>query len=355
MKLEKKGGSAVQSLQDNLKNLKNGLKNLNNGETCLTKVDFPPPKVNLSLNSSRQKQLNLIMEWVENVSGIKSDKRVYLKLEQLFKGKSDSQLEQLLDKMSVRGKTHDTGELLDVIEKLTVHETFFFRDMGQLQVLREKIIPRLIQEQIGLPFPSIRILSAPCSTGEEVYSLSILALEAFKEAGLVQVVGNDIKIQPPWNISITGIDISRRAIKVGQAGKYDCHNEVDAFNCKKCLGQLCSFRSMPQEYFDFFNLHNNTLNDVGQAFGMVKPAIKRLVKFKVHNITTPLAENNYNVIICRNVLIYFDDEKKKQTQDILHKALNPGGVLLLGSSDSLLLEDRFALKKAKRSVYFQKK
>jgi len=358
---EKKGGSAVLSLQENLKNLENGLKNLNQGGAKIIQVSAPipnpppPTQVNLSPSSSRQKQIKLIMEWVEKVSGIKADKRVYLKLEQLFKGKSDEHLEKLMSKISVWGKTHDADELLDVIEKLTVHETFFFREMEQLQPLQDTIIPQVIQDQRGLPFPHIRILSAPCSTGEEVYSLAILALQAFIKAGLAEIVANDIKIKPPWSLSITGIDISRRAIKTGQAAKYDCYNELAAFDCKNCQGQLCSFRSMPKEYFDFFTLHKSTQNGLEQAYAALKPATKRLVNFKVHNITKPLADNNFNIIICRNVLIYFDEEKKKQTQNILYKALDPGGILLLGNADSLLLKDKFLIKKEKRSVYFQKK
>lgn len=379
----KKRGKTAQSLQDNLRNLENGLKNLRQGgvanhsqtsavqSNALSGNSASPSAlngVNGGIGASEQntftreipgqsrwhKYINLVMNWVEKVSGIKPDKRVYIKLEHLFKEKNQSQLEILINQITHQDHRTGQSKLFDVIEQLTVHETFFFREMEQLLVLQQEVLPLIIEQQKSLPFPSIRILSAACSTGEEVYSLAILTVEVLKQYGLAQMVGEEVRIKPPWTVTIDGIDISRKAVSIARQAKYYCHNEVKSLACHSCTGQLCSFRAMPKGYFDFFSMQHATPGQLDQAHGKVNPSLQRLTRFKVHNLTQALDENNYHIIICRNVLIYFDAEKKRLVQNNLYNALNPGGVLLLGSSDSLLIQNKFKLEKSKYSVYFVK-
>jgi chemotaxis protein methyltransferase WspC len=187
-------------------------------------------------------------------------------------------------------------ELNQLIEAVVVPETWFFRDQGAFEVLRNDA-QQNHQTQI-------RILSVPCSTGEEPYSIAMTLLEV----GLT-----------PNQFQIDAVDISEHALA----------------KAKKAIYRQHSFRgkSMPnlERYFQ----------QIGDRY-QVLPEVRRSVNFIQGNILEPhfLNAKQYHVIFCRNLLIYLDHSARQRTLDILDQALLPMGLLFLGSVETPQLTNR---------------
>ncbi len=187
-----------------------------------------------------------------------------------------------------------------LIDRLTVSETYFFRESSQLQ----KAIDLISKKSF------IRILSAPCASGEEVYTLAIL-MEEFK---------------PKRNYSIIGIDINTEALKKAEQG---CYNQR-------------SVARIPQPFKSIY-LHSHDDNRY-----CVDPILKKNVIFRRINVLDPEIEKLglFDIIFSRNMLIYFDNKEKYQAIVQFSKLLKPDGLLCLGHADhietpeSLKIEDK---------------
>ncbi|HRI66496.1 MAG TPA: protein-glutamate O-methyltransferase CheR, partial [Polyangium sp.] len=197
----------------------------------------------------------------------------------------------------LRSPTHGREELDEAIDIVTINETYFYREDFQLSALQNEIIPMLRMRSNDLS-----IWSAGCSTGEEVYSIAMLA----SEAGLVG--GTDIRV--------FGSDISRRCIAHARRGVYgpgafrvlQTHLRRKYFVEKPDGHHVCE-EIRPWCHFGHLNLLDSAKTSiVGRA----------------------------EVILCRNVLIYFDDASRRRVIDMFYDRLAPGGFLLLGHSESLL-------------------
>ncbi|MCG7872312.1 MAG: methyltransferase domain-containing protein [Candidatus Thiodiazotropha lotti] len=195
-----------------------------------------------------------------------------------------------------------------VIDAMTTNETFWFRDIGHYILLKETILPDLNQQMSG----SIRIWSAACSSGQEPYNISMIADEYQAAKGR----GRQVQIQ--------ATDISSKILDEARAGVY-CGLAVE--------------RGLTQEQRQrFFNPKGDCLE--------VKPEIKRRVNFKPMNLADSFHPmGRFDVIFCRNVLIYFSNELKKDIVERMADILNPGGYLFLGSTESInQLTNRFEMK-----------
>ncbi|MES9850708.1 MAG: protein-glutamate O-methyltransferase CheR [Candidatus Thiodiazotropha sp. L084R] len=195
-----------------------------------------------------------------------------------------------------------------VIDAMTTNETFWFRDIGHYILMKETILPDLNQQRGG----AIRIWSAACSSGQEPYNISMIADEYHASKGQAR------------QVQIQATDISSKVLDEARAGVY-CGLSVE--------------RGLTAEQKKrFFNPQGDCIE--------VKPEIKRRVNFKPMN----LADNyqvmgRFDVIFCRNVLIYFSNELKKDIVDRMADILNPGGYLFLGSTESInQLTNRFEMK-----------
>ena len=165
-------------------------------------------------------------------------------------------------------------ELDTLINLVTINETYFLRERGQLDYLVSNIVPDLIKAGKK----SIKIWSAPCSTGEEPYSIAIL----LKNAGLFDKA----------SIDIIATDINSEVVALAKKGEY----------------RQASFRGVPADFMRNFDVQ-------GQSY-FIKDEIKRHVRFNTGNITTPTITSligKVDVIFCRNVLIYFDMDGKQRT------------------------------------------
>ncbi|MEJ2621449.1 MAG: protein-glutamate O-methyltransferase CheR [Candidatus Thiodiazotropha sp.] len=195
-----------------------------------------------------------------------------------------------------------------VIDAMTTNETFWFRDIGHYILLKETILPDLNQQMNG----SIRIWSAACSSGQEPYNISMIADEYQSAKGR----GRPVQIQ--------ATDISSKVLNEARTGVY-CGLAVE--------------RGLTHEQRQRFFIPKGDCLEV-------KPEIKRRVSFKPMNLADSFQSmGRFDVIFCRNVLIYFSNDLKKDIVERMADILNPGGYLFLGSTESInQLTDRFEMK-----------
>ena len=186
-----------------------------------------------------------------------------------------------------------------LIDEVTIKETFFYRDRQQLDTIPWRA---LLERAQAAGSQEIRVWCAACATGEEAYTLALLACEAFAPAS------------PPVRILAT--DISSAALAASQAGRYR----------ERSLRTVAP--SLRDQYFE---------QDGEQL--LVGDRLRSIVTFAQHNLVAgtmpPLGETAFDLIICRNVLIYFDGETADRVVEGLRGALRPEGTLILGSADVL--------------------
>ncbi|MBR8827137.1 MAG: tetratricopeptide repeat protein [Gomphosphaeria aponina SAG 52.96 = DSM 107014] len=184
---------------------------------------------------------------------------------------------------------------------LTNTESYFFRDQGQFNLLRNPIIPEIIERQQNSK--SIRICSAGCSTGEEPYSLAIL---------LKELIGDLAQ----WNLQIWGIDINQEALLKARKGIYSAW----------------SFRSVDEE------IQRRYFREIKNQYHL-ESSIKQMVKFHQVNLVKDLLPQpqldlkDFDLIICRNVFIYFDTQAVSNVLDKFYHSLQPLGYLLTGHAE----------------------
>lgn len=202
----------------------------------------------------------------------------------------------------------DLAEWRELVLLLTIGETYFFRDRGQVELLKSKILPQLIEikrkkynatkEQLTL-----RIWSAGCSSGEEPYSLAILIKELIHDLN-------------KWNIFILGTDINPVSIEKAKQGIYDAW----------------SFRQVNPTLQKQYFYQQKTRWEVNEQ-------IRKMVKFRCSNFFQEQFPgsmsdiHNMDIIICRNVFIYFKSQAIATSVEKFYHALNPGGYLIVGHTE----------------------
>ncbi len=192
-------------------------------------------------------------------------------------------------------------ELRDLVESITTNETSFFRDMNQLEAFRKGVLPEVMKRKENGQ-RHLRIWSAGCSTGEEPYTIAMIV----HDEGLPA---------KGYRVDILGTDVSERVLDVARRGIY---------------GEY-AVRNAPDRYLKRYF----TMEKEGY---MVKEEIKRMVRFQNINLvdhSQMKRVRGMDVIFCRNVLIYFDDEAKRRVVGYLYDSLVDGGFLIVGFSESL--------------------
>ncbi|MDA0146951.1 MULTISPECIES: protein-glutamate O-methyltransferase [Vibrio] len=206
------------------------------------------------------------------------------------------------------------------VDAMTTNETLWFRDSYPFTVLADKILP-----EVAASKRPIKIWSAASSSGQEPYSMAMTVLETQqRKPGMLP------------NVSITATDISASMLDMCRAGVYD----------NLALGRGLS----PERRRSFFE-------DAGEGRMKVKDNVKRLVNFRPQNLMDSYALlGKFDVIFCRNVLIYFSPEMKSKVLNQMANSLNPGGYLLLGASESLTgLTDRFEMVRCNPGIIYKLK
>jgi chemotaxis protein methyltransferase CheR len=204
-----------------------------------------------------------------------------------------------------------------LINCLNISETYFLRDAGQIEILEKNILPQIIEQKRSSK--RIRIWSAGCSTGEEPYSIAILLSEL-------------LLFTTDWDISILATDINGDSIKQAMIGEY-----MD-----------WSFRGVPEERIKkYFTLKKNLYR--------VNDSIRSHVKFIENNLFTTNYFKEFDLILCRNVFIYFDDPSKKIILEKFERSLVDNGYLLIGHSEAAhLIPSTFETIQFQKSILYKK-
>jgi chemotaxis protein methyltransferase CheR len=191
-----------------------------------------------------------------------------------------------------------------VVEAMTTNETYFFRDPAQYEAIRTVLLPRLKAEKRDTQ--SLRFWSAASSTGQEAYSLGMLLLE------------NGLQ---DWNMQILGTDFSEKVVERARSGLYQ---------------QIEVNRGLPAQllvkYFRRSGLD-----------WQLADAVRRMVRFETIDLRKSMRSlGPFDLVFCRNVMIYFDNATKKSIVKEIHRTLFQGGWLLLGGAETAInLEERF--------------
>ena len=189
-----------------------------------------------------------------------------------------------------------------VVDAMTTNETLWFRDTYPFEVLKSRVLPEMLKGASG---QRLRIWSAACSSGQEPYSLS-MAIDEYER-------GNPS--QPKTGVQIVATELSGAMLAACKAAEYDSLAIARGLSSERL-----------QRYFDV------------KAPGRwaVKPAIRSRVEFRVQNLLDSYAAlGKFDIVFCRNVLIYFSADVKKDILKRIHATLRPGGYLFLGASEAL--------------------
>jgi chemotaxis protein methyltransferase CheR len=203
-----------------------------------------------------------------------------------------------------------------VVEAMTTHETLFFRDIAPFEALKADVLPPLLEQRKVTR--KLSFWSAAASSGQEAYSLAMLLLEM----GLAD-----------WNLQILGTDLSEQILQRAREGRF-MQIEVNR-------GLAASYLL---KYFDRQGLD-----------WRIKDRVRRMVHFEQFDLRKSMrTKGPFDVIFCRNVLIYFDVATKKKILQELRGALFPGGFLILGSAETTLnLDNEFLRVPMGRTVLYQ--
>jgi chemotaxis protein methyltransferase CheR len=192
-------------------------------------------------------------------------------------------------------------EIEHLINSFTVNETYFYREEHQLRCMTSSLLNVISRHK--QPGGTVRIWSVPCSTGEEPYSIALWLMENWPQVD-------------SYNIEIVGSDIDTRALKAAAEGIY---------------GNRALMRLSPDLIDRYFRV-------VAEGRHQIDDGLRNSIEFTRINLIDPqdmALHRDFDLIFCRNVLIYFDDASRRQAAENLYGCLRPGGYICLGHSESM--------------------
>lgn len=266
----------------------------------------------------------IISKYILDISGIALDVgKEYLietRLNPLINKLGVSSYSELVQKAKANFKKEIENEIIDAI---STNETYFFRDKSPFELLQYKIFPDLIDKRSKKSpsaKPIIRLWSAANSTGQEIYSIAMTLIE--------------MGVTPDkYNIRLFGTDISDAAIAQASYGLYNKFEVARGLDERRL-----------KRYFD-----------IKDDRYKIKDEVRVMAQFKKMNLMVPfIGLGKFDIVLCRNVMIYFTTADRKRIYHNISKVLEPDGYLLIGSTESLVNEtDLFASKKYLNSVFYQ--
>lgn len=215
----------------------------------------------------------------------------------LFREHGLANVDQLIARLAQAG---ESALARKVVEALLNNETYFFRDRAMFDLLAHNVLPDMAKQRAGAR--TLSIWSVGCSTGQEALSLAMMfAEQESRWAG--------------WAIDILGTDVSESVIEVARKG---CYSQ---FQIQRGLGMgqmIQWFEEVPEGW-------------------QAQEKLKRMVRFEVHNVLDPLPNTSrFDIILCRNVLLYFDGQNRSRAFDRLAGGLSPDGWLMLGAGETVI-------------------
>lgn len=275
------------------------------------------------MESISNEQYNDFCNFLEQQSGIVlGTSKQYLIVSRLSPLVSQFNLSSISELIEKAMNVANRQVRLEVIDAMTTNETLWFRDGYPYEMLKETILPELAKTHTMSP---IKIWSAASSSGQEPYSIAMTCFET-----------NIPRLKTPAGVQIVGTDISPTMLSLCKQGMYD---------------YIALNRGLSAERKKLF------FTKVSEHCMSVNEEIKRLVNFKLFNLLDHYGSmGKFDVIFCRNVLIYFSPQVKSKIINQLAQSLNPNGYLFLGASESVSgLTDRFDMERNERGIVFRLK
>lgn len=225
-----------------------------------------------------------------------------------------------IDALCHQLRLNPTGPLRQkVVDAMATNETSFFRDMLPFEIVRKAVLPDLLKT--NQKTKKVRIWSAACATGQEPYSLAML-------------LGSIGSALAGWDVEILATDLVERVLEKARGGTYS-HYEIQ--------------RGLPAQYMTRF------FDQIGSEW-RVKPELKKWIQFRRLNLLSDFTSLGlFDIIFCRNILIYFDPASKKKVLERMAASLAPNGVLFLGGGETPLgITDQFSRIEMDRGVYYKR-
>jgi chemotaxis protein methyltransferase CheR len=186
-----------------------------------------------------------------------------------------------------------------LLERMLTQETSFFRYPAVYEAFEKRVLPELHVSKFWKNPRTLRVWSAGCSTGEEPYSIAI-------------TIADSLSFADAWNVEILATDVGKQALKNAEKGIYSGRS-LGSVNEK----QLAAHFTRVENKFH------------------VKPRLKKMISFAPMNLAAPVYVGRMDLIFCMNVLIYFTEERRRALVQRFYEALEPGGYLFLGHSESI--------------------
>jgi chemotaxis protein methyltransferase CheR len=214
------------------------------------------------------------------------------------------------------------AERQSLLDEVTIPETYFFRNPPQIRALRNHVLPALVKQATASGSKRIVVWSAGCSTGDEPYTIAMLLREV-------------LPVMDGWDVRIIATDLSQRALAAAKRGRYG----------RRSL-QLAEAERV------------NRFFEESDGDYVVKEEVRRLVEFRHHNLVTdpaPFLPGEVDLVLCRNVTIYFDRETTRELMGRFHRVLVDTGYLFLGHAETLWrVTDAFRLVSIGDSFVYQR-
>lgn len=267
-----------------------------------------------------EEEFNLFRDLIYKECGISlsKEKRVFLesRLKKRMLELGITSMSEYFHLVSVsKNKAQELPSLFDV---LTIGETAFFRNRPQFELFKKFILPGLMAKKEKTGSRLLRVWSAGCSTGQEPYSLVMTMLETLPEPD-------------SWAVRVFASDLSFTALERAQQGLYN----------------PAQVKSVEEE------LLKKYFHKEGENY-QIKDVVKRRVIFDYHNLKNDNGLRNLDVILCRNVMIYFDFEEQRRLIERFSTCLLPGGYLFIGHAESMRgLSDRFAMLHKDKGIAYR--
>ncbi|MDQ8204338.1 protein-glutamate O-methyltransferase CheR [Pelagicoccus sp. SDUM812003] len=222
----------------------------------------------------------------------------------------------------LRFPTRGEDELQQFVNEITTNETYMFREFEQLQTFADDCLPETLMRKDSANDRNLRIWCAGCSSGEEAYTLAMILRETVHDLD-------------SWTLELLASDIDETRLGMASRAVYD----------RRSVAQV------PEAYYDRY---------IEERDGKyhIAPSLKRMVRFEninLHDRKAMRGQRGFDFVFCRNVLIYFDEVSRRGVVDNFYNAMNSGGFIFLGHSESVgRFSTKFALKRLGRSLVYYK-
>jgi chemotaxis protein methyltransferase CheR len=185
------------------------------------------------------------------------------------------------------------------LERMLTQETSFFRYPAVYEAFEKRVLPEIHVSKFWKNPRTLRVWSAGCSTGEEPYSIAI-------------TIADSLSFADAWNVEILATDVGKQALKNAEKGIYSGRSLASV-----------NEKQLATHFTKLENKHH------------VKPRLKKMISFAPMNLAAPVYVGRMDLIFCMNVLIYFTEERRRALVQRFYEALEPGGYLFLGHSESI--------------------